>query len=297
MLKVIRTLDCGSCPISSTAFSSNGRLFATASEDGVIRLWHPNETLPPQKFRHEEVYCVTFSPNNELLISASEDDDWTNVKNRTVQEKLEGYFYPVVFSPDSTIQASRLTNGDVELRGAMNKTLKEPLRIKRKHEMLDGWPEVTELAFSPDMTLLAYKYDNGTLKLYEMSSEKINIYFGHKDSVIALAFSQDGGMMASASYDGTIRLQNMEQAGDMFELQGSRVHSPKFSPDGKLLASASSDDQIRLWDIAERKLLYEIKATGTIGALTFSSDSIRVGVYNSQAQSSYKIDICEITRE
>ena len=105
------------------------------------------------------------------------------------------------------------------MRGAINKTLKEPPRIKRNYGILDGLPKVTELAFSPDMTLLAYGYDNGTLKLYEMSSGNTNTYSGHKDSITALAFSQDGGMMASASCDGTIRLRDMEQARDMFELQ------------------------------------------------------------------------------
>jgi WD40 repeat protein len=82
--------------------------------------------------------------------------------------------------------------------------------------MLDGYLKVTVLAFSLNKSLLACGYDNRILKLWEMSSEYIDDYPGHRDSVIALAFSQDGKMMASASYDGTIRLRDMRQARDMF---------------------------------------------------------------------------------
>jgi WD40 repeat protein len=114
--------------------------------------------------------------------------------------------------------------------------------------MLDGFPEVTALAFSPNGSLLACGCDNGMLKLWEMSLEYTDDYPGHKDSVIALAFSQDREMIASALYDRTIRLRDMRQACDMFQLNRSSdaVHCLEFSPDGKLLASASFDKQIRL---------------------------------------------------
>ena len=114
--------------------------------------------------------------------------------------------------------------------------------------MLDGYPEVTALAFSPNRSLLACGYNNGMLKLWEISSEYADDHPGHGDSVIALASLQDGEMMASASYDGTIRLRDMRQARDIFQPKGSSdaVHCLEFSPDGKLLASTSFDKQIRL---------------------------------------------------
>jgi WD40 repeat protein len=163
--------------------------------------------------------------------------------------------------------------------------------------MLDGYPKVTALAFSPNRSLLACGYDNGMLKLWEMSSEYADDHLCHRDSVIALAFSQNGEIMASASYNGTIRLRDIRQAHDMFQLKGSSdaVYCLEFSPDGKRLVSASFNKQIRLWDMAQGELLYEIKANGTISALSFSPCLIRVGVFNDQTQGSYSINICEIT--
>jgi WD40 repeat protein len=305
MLRVIHVLDCGSFRVNSAAFSSDGTLFASASDNGTIRLWHANGTLQQTLNGHDEpVDCVTFSPNSKLLMSAS-DDDYTlrlwNVDDGTVQE-LVGYSGPVTFSPDSTAQASCSGDGRVKLWGAVSKTLEvgQPLavtpRSKRHHQVLDGWPDVTALAFSPNGSLLACGYDNGMLKLWEMVSEYADDHPGHEDAIIALAFSQDGKIIASASHSGTIRLWDIRQACYTFQLQGSwvGVHCLAFSPDGKLLASASFDKQIRLWDLAQKKLLYEVKAAGTICALSFLR-SIRVGVCNDQAQGSYSINICEIT--
>jgi WD40 repeat protein len=181
MLKVIHVFDCGSVRVNSAAFSSDGILLASASDNGTIRLWHANGTLQQTLNGHDEpVDCVTFSPNSKLLMSASDDDNtlrlW-NVDDGTVQEELAGNSGPVAFSPDGTVLASCSGGGRVKLSGAVSKTLErgKPLavepRSKRHHQMLDGYPEVQALAFSTNGSLLACGYDNGMLKLWEMVSE------------------------------------------------------------------------------------------------------------------------------
>jgi WD40 repeat protein len=135
------------------------------------------------------------------------------------------------------------------------------------------------------------------LKLWEMSLEYADDHPGHKNSVIALAFSQDREIITSALYNRTIRLRDIRQACDMFQLKKSSdaVHCLEFWQNSKLLASASFDKQIRLWDIAQGELLNEIKAARTIFALLFSPCFIRVSVFNNQTQGFYSINICEIT--
>lgn len=198
-----------------------------------------------------------------------------------------GYSGPVAFSPDGMARASCSGDGRVKLWGAVSKTLEvgQPLavipRSKRHYQVLDGWPDVIALAFSPNGSLLACEYDNGMLKLWEMVSGYIDDYPGHEDAIIALAFSQDRKIIALALYSGIIRLWDIRQACYIFQLQGSwvRVYCLAFSADGKLLALASFNKQIRLWDLAQKKLLCEIKATGAICALSFLR-SIRIGICN-----------------
>jgi WD40 repeat protein len=75
---------------------------------------------------------------------------------------------------------------------------------------------------------------------------------GHTDTVFSVAFSPDGKILASGSWDDTIRLWDVNTGrpiGQPLTGHTSSVESVAFSPDGKTLASGSGDHTIRLWDI------------------------------------------------
>lgn len=72
---------------------------------------------------------------------------------------------------------------------------------------------------------------------------------GHTNSVYSMAFSSDGHLLASGSFDQTIKLWNVQTRQLLHTLQGhtSNVYGVAFSPDGRLLASGSGDKTIKLW--------------------------------------------------
>ncbi|MFD4477236.1 AAA family ATPase [Streptomyces sp. NPDC058471] len=78
---------------------------------------------------------------------------------------------------------------------------------------------------------------------------------GHKGAVYLTSFSPDGHLLATASYDRTVRLWDVsdparpEPLGKPLRGHKSWVSSAVFSPDGTTLASASDDGTIRLWDV------------------------------------------------
>ena len=109
---------------------------------------------------------------------------------------------------------------------------------------------VNTVAFISNTTV-ASAGDDFTIRLWD-SPGTMRVLGQHQGKVVSLAVSQRAGLIASASWDGTIGLWPITGAAPPVFLQGHKqgVNDVVFSKDGSRLYSASSDGTIRIWDVA-----------------------------------------------
>jgi WD40 repeat protein len=105
---------------------------------------------------------------------------------------------------------------------------------------------------------------------------------GHRGIVRKVTFSPDGNLLASASWDNTIRIWDTSNPNDPQPVgQPLREHtgfvtSVAFSPDGRTLASSSRDNTVRLWDLTTptdvKELTSPLAGSGDFYRVAFSPD-------------------------
>ncbi|MEU0819796.1 WD40 repeat domain-containing protein [Streptomyces mirabilis] len=114
---------------------------------------------------------------------------------------------------------------------------------------------------------------------------------GHTGAVYLTSFSPNGRILATASYDRTVRLWDVtdparpKHLGKPLTGHTSWVSSAVFSPDGRTFASASDDGMIRLWNVRDPSHPQALGAPltgddGTIYLLAFSPDGHTLATAN-----------------
>jgi WD40 repeat protein/tetratricopeptide (TPR) repeat protein len=285
--------------LHSLAFSPDGKTLVSGCEDGAIILWDIS-TGPPLSEPlplHLEGSKVALSPDGHTLASGSTQGKirlWDINTGQSLGGPLIAPTDNVVslaFSPDGHTLASGSAQGKIRLWDInTGQSLRGPLTGPTDNV-------VVSLAFSPDGHTLASgscgkkegsDCAQGEIRLWDISTEQSP---GGPPAILAipmlravsLAFSPDGGTLASSSCskkggsactEAEIRLwdfHNRRLLGAPFPSHQSFINSLSFSPDGRILASAGND--LILWDVQTRQQRGEpLRGLSEVRYLAFSPD-------------------------
>ncbi|MFC7265607.1 nSTAND1 domain-containing NTPase [Streptomyces lutosisoli] len=148
--------------------------------------------------------------------------------------------------------------------------------------------QYTDPSLSAQLDLVAHRLRSGDEGTNNRLISIVNAplatpLLGHTGAVYLTSFSPNGKILATASYDRTVRLWDVtdrthpKPLGKPLTGHTSWVSTAVFSPDGRTLASASDDGTIRLWDVRDPSHPRPLGAPltghdGTIYLLAFSPD-------------------------
>jgi WD40 repeat protein len=143
--------------VTSVAFSPNGKIIVSASEDKTVRLWDLKGNAIGQPFKgHEEIVTsVAFSPDSKMIASASKDKTvrlWDLKNNPVAPLVIRGHrdaVQSVSFSPDGKSLVSISRESTVMLWDVNSG---EPISppIQTAPEMFNNLKINSSVAFSPD---------------------------------------------------------------------------------------------------------------------------------------------------
>jgi WD40 repeat protein len=210
--------------IRALAFSRDGQAVAALAEDGTLLAWDITSGQP-------------IAEPGALI--------WDDANN--LGATPDGHLLSLSYA-DSALQVKDLFTGKIlALKGSKN-----PLE--------DCQTTIVRTSVSPDGRYLSVGCEGWDILVYDQTAQKqISTLLGHtrlrtegwSGNVTQLDFYPYGSLLASSSWDATVRLWDASQGSLLLTLAEHTccVYDIAFSPDGRYLASTSGDGTLRLWGI------------------------------------------------
>jgi WD40 repeat protein len=234
--------------VTCCAFSPNGKLLLTGSQDGTAKLWDvpDRQLLHSFEMKAGAVWSVGFSPAGDLAMASGSGNEvkfW-----RTEDEKLLTRIPGQLASLSATGSLAAISHASPffwERSGALEIW---DYRKGTKIKQIPG--EGRALALSPDGLKLASAGTAKNIDLWEVATGKKIKTIETARAVWSVAFSPDSKRLLTTDWSSEVSLWTIDSSAPPRKINGHalNVWSAIFSPEGERIVTTSSDQTIRFWN-------------------------------------------------
>ncbi|XP_041054027.1 notchless protein homolog 1 isoform X1 [Carcharodon carcharias] len=255
------------------------RYLTSASKDGSIRIWDTvlgrcDKILTGHT---QSVTCVKWGGDG-LIFSSSQDRTikvW-RAQDGVMCRTLQGHAHWVntmALSTDYVLRTGAFEPAEATIVPQDRNDSLEELKQKalQRYEQTRGQGQERLVSGSDDFTLFLWTPAEDKKPLARLT--------GHQALINEVCFSPDTRLIASASFDKSVKLWDGRTGKYLASLRGhvSAVYQIAWSADSRLLVSGSSDSTLKVWDVKTRKLSVDLPGhADEVYAVDWSPDGQRV---------------------
>lgn len=235
---------------SNLQWCGTAGLFAAGASEKSVAAWRirSREVAGSIRKKVEWVSRVAVSPTGNVIVLGTAHRtvlvlNADNGETMYVRRRHEDAVTAMAVASDGKVFASG---------GNDQRVILWDVKSGRERAVLDQRAAITNLAFSPDGSMLAVVLVDHGVRVYELATGGMRTtLWGHDRPVEDVVFHPSGDYAATASRDASVCMWSLMDGSLKHRLRRhqSAVKSVRFSPDGKTLASGGVDRRVEVYRV------------------------------------------------
>lgn len=281
--------------VHCVAFSLDGSLLLTSSEDQTVRLWETRKVCKSTATTLKQDFDVVFK-GEEITVLAPDEGGHLQLFNGKTGDFISqsgpqqyginccclsrDLYFAAIGGEDGSVRVLEIPSTNILKSRIMHNKSVQYCQFTADGQTLissfaDGVIQVWEWTFEKAMLLqghveavkkfrllessrlLSWSFD-GTVKVWKITTGKLEVdRICHEASILSCDVSPDASKFVSTCADKSAKVWRFNSPTPLYELSGHKgaVRCCRFSFDSTLLATGDDNGEIRLWSVGSGELL------------------------------------------